>query len=117
MAQGLPLDELHRHKMHGAGLSLDLPDLVNGQNIRMARSARRAGLLFETTDAFGVLRESRGQQFERDAASEIQILRKVDLSHPARAELGKDSVMRDCFRSHATLQIQCPTRYLIRVKG
>ena len=32
---------------------------------------------------------------------EVQILRKIDLTHPARAEFGKDSIMRDGLRSHA----------------
>src|SRR5215467_1468624 len=35
LAQGLALDELHRHEMQDPGLSLDVSDLINGQNVRM----------------------------------------------------------------------------------
>ena len=66
LAQRLPLDELHRHKMCDAGLGLDLPDLVNGQNVRMAGGAGGAGLLLEAPDALRVRGELRRQQFERD---------------------------------------------------
>src|SRR5262249_40541202 len=101
LAQSLALNELHRHKVHDAGLGLDLPDLVYGQNVRMAGGAGGAGLLLKAPDALRVLSELRRQQFESDATPKVQVLREIDLTHPARAELGKDSIMRDCLRSHA----------------
>jgi hypothetical protein len=69
----------------------------------MAQGACGPGLLLEAAHTVGVLREFRRQKFERDSAAQIQVLGQVDFAHPARAELGKNPVMRDCLRDHATI--------------
>src|SRR5215470_3584717 len=63
-----------------------LPDLVNGQNVRMIGRACRACLAFETAHPFGVVCELRGQQLERDLAMQPFVFGQIDLAHTASAQ-------------------------------
>lgn len=76
-------------------LTISLTDFMNRQDIGMIESRGSFGFLHETTDAFGILGEFGGQQFERDFALEQSVLRKINLAHPARAKLRNEHVMRN----------------------
>jgi len=66
----------------------------------MAERADQPRFLREAAHALRVLSEARGQQFQRHAAAQIQILGQIDFSHAARAELRKNAVMRNRLRNH-----------------
>ena len=77
-----------------------LPNLVNGDDVRMIQSRGTASLLLETTQPFAVFGEVSRQQFERHLATQNCILRQVDLTHAARAQRRQNSVAPDCFPKH-----------------
>ena len=72
------------------GRPLMHPDIVNGEDIRVIQAACRAGFLFESTLAFGIAREGRGQELDRDITLQLRIARAIHLSHAADAETSKE---------------------------
>jgi hypothetical protein len=54
---------------------------------RMMKRRQQARFPFETTAAIRILRDRRGQHLDGDVASELRVVRAIDLSHPAFAEL------------------------------
>ena len=52
----------------------------------MGERRGRAGFLLEAAKPLGVGRELRGQHFDRDLATELEIPGTVDLSHTPLAE-------------------------------
>ncbi len=62
-----------------------------GQELRFA---------FEALEAFVVLDEGGGQNFDRDIAFELGVPGAVDLAHPAFAQLGGDLVRAEPGSDH-----------------
>src|SRR5262245_56584937 len=60
-------------------------DLVNGEDVGMVKTRRRARFLLEPADALLILREGGGQKLERDLAAEPRIFCQINPAHPARA--------------------------------
>ena len=84
--QGRTLDEFE-HERHDPGALLDP---VDRPDVRMIQRGERAGLLLETSESVGILREEVGQYLDRDRTLELRVVRAIDLAHSARAEPGLD---------------------------
>src|SRR5262245_9094030 len=80
--QRLPVDELGGDEM----TPFKLPDLINGEDVRVVESRSGARFLLKSQRSLAILSESLWQQFERDLAPEPRVLGQVNLSHSARAE-------------------------------
>src|SRR5262245_39028585 len=81
-AQRLALDKLADDVMR----AINLPDLVNSQDVRMIGRARRRRLALEAEQPFVVIRELRRQQLERDPAMQPFVFGQIYLAHPASAQ-------------------------------
>jgi hypothetical protein len=69
-----------------------LPDVVDGEDVRVIQGGDGARLALETRDALRVGDEVGGEDFEGHAAAEPFVAREVDLAHAARAERALDAV-------------------------
>ena len=65
-------------------------DIMNGEDIGVIQTAGGAGFLFESTLAFGIAREFRGQELDRDVPLQLRIARAIHLTHAADAETAKE---------------------------
>jgi hypothetical protein len=82
------------NKLHGDEVRpLALTNLVNVRDVRMVESGRGRGLLFETAHSILVSSHFGGKNLQRDFAMESQILRQINFTHPALADLGNGAVM------------------------
>ena len=86
--QVLPVHELHRQEV----LSLGLADVPHAADGRVRDLARHTDLAVEALQALGVALERAGQELEGDRLLELQVVRAVDLAHPAAAEETDDAV-------------------------
>src|SRR5262249_9491773 len=91
LAQRLTVNELVRDEVY----AFDLSNLVNSDYVRVIEGGGRMRLLYKTPDPAFIRGEMRGEQLERDLASETRILREVNLPHPARSEDGENLVVAD----------------------
>src|SRR5206468_10275283 len=73
----LAIDKLSGNKMS----LLDLPDLMNGDDVRMIERRGGARLLLKTDHTICVPGEIGRQQFERHLATERHVLCQVNLAH------------------------------------
>ena len=87
-AQRLSLEQL-LDDVRGA---VHLADVVDGGDVRVVQDAGGLRLLLEPSEAIAVLGEGGGKHLHRDVAAEARVLRAVDLSHPAGADLAEDLV-------------------------
>src|SRR5262249_23931133 len=83
LPQGHPVDVFHRDEVTAV---VRLPYFVNHTNVRMTQPRCGAGFPLESTDSLLIFGEGGRQQLERHLTVEPAILRKVNFSHPARAE-------------------------------
>src|SRR6185369_16139773 len=79
------------------------PDFVDRENVWMVQVRSRGRFLFKTMETILVGRIFLAQDLDRDFAPELHVFGKIDLAHPARAELLEDSVMRNFTAVHAQL--------------
>ena len=65
---------------------------MNVRDVRMVQ--RRENLRFapESCETFGVVRNGRKENLDRDVAIQLRVTRAVDLAHTAGAECGEDFV-------------------------
>ena len=82
---------------------------VNCDGVGMVECGSRARLLLEAPDAGGVFGETGRQDFDRDLAVKPRVFREIDFSHPARADLGNDSIVREGFAEHSALGVIPPS--------
>src|SRR5262245_45558580 len=61
-------------------------DLVNGEDVGMVETRRRARFLLEPADALLILREGGGQKLERDLATQPRVFGQINSAHPTRAD-------------------------------
>src|SRR5262245_21370231 len=71
--------------MRAALLCRSFADLVNGEDVGMVETGRRARFLFEPADALLLLCEGGGQQLERDFAAEPRVFGQINFAHPTGA--------------------------------
>src|SRR2546421_4860372 len=69
-----------------------LPDVVDGQNIRVIQSRGGSGFLPEAPHALSVVGKGNGQKLQGDLTSESRVLSQINISHPSRTDLRKNSV-------------------------
>jgi hypothetical protein len=78
----LALEQLHDQKV----VSVVLPDVVEGTDVRMVQLRDRSRLALETDAQLFVAGEFGRKDLDRDAAIEARIARAIDLAHSAGAE-------------------------------
>src|SRR5262245_17179700 len=82
LAEALPVHELHREK-RSLGLEADV---VNRHDVGMIQGRGRTGFLLEAGEALLLPCELRGQNFERDLATEPGVSAPIDFPHASGAE-------------------------------
>ena len=99
VTQGRALEQFHDHEAH-RGVRASTPGgavgnlhVMNDDNVRVAQRAGSPRLLFEAPEPFGIVRERRGQDLDRDVTAEPWIVRTVDRTHPAGADRADDGVV------------------------
>jgi hypothetical protein len=83
-----PVDELRGDEM----LLANLPDIVNGEDIRMIERRRRARLVLEPLAQVLVIANGSGKNFQRDGTLQLAVVREIHLTHPARTNERTDLV-------------------------
>ena len=73
------LDELQDQCLHTLGFF----ETVNTRDVRMIQGCQESSFTLEPGQAFLVLRESRGKDFDGDLSLQLRVLRTVDLAHAA----------------------------------
>jgi hypothetical protein len=86
LANGLPVDELHREVGHAGGM----PDLIDRHDVRMIQRGGRARLLREPQKPFPIRQETGGQNFQGHIATEAAVARTVHLPHRSGSQRGED---------------------------
>jgi FAD-dependent urate hydroxylase len=76
----------------GQGLCMANSKMLRKLAIRHAQRGEELRFTFETREPFGVERELRWQDLQRDLATELQIARAKNLAHSARTERREDFV-------------------------
>ncbi len=82
------LDILHRDVLAAVGFA----DLVDGADVRVIERGGRARLLQQAPTRVGIGLRLRRQEFQGDAAAELQVIGEKHLGHPAGPELGANDV-------------------------
>ena len=82
------------------GRSSVLADVVDGANVRMIQRGSRPGLRSQPLNRLRVLAEFVGYELQRDLAAQAGVLAGVDHTHPARAQLARDAIVRNCPPEH-----------------
>src|SRR5512132_2779400 len=88
LAQSSPIHVLHRDKIQ----TIVLADFVDMGNVRMVEGRGGLGLLHETKHALATGCQLSWQDFQRNVAIKLKVLRQVDFTHPALAQLGQNLV-------------------------
>ena len=87
-AQGHAIDELH-HDEVGSFVFTNLMDLGD---VRMIERGGRLRLTNEPLHTIAIRSNIRRQNFQRDSAIELGVLRQIHLTHPAHADLRADFI-------------------------
>jgi hypothetical protein len=74
-----PLHQLHHEGVHAARLF----DAVDGRDVRMIQSGKRARFALESSEPLCVLGEGVGQDLDCHAALQLVVARPIDLAHAA----------------------------------
>ena len=88
LSQRRPLDQFHDQSANAVALFQS----VNGGDVRMVQRREHLRLALEARHALGVVGERLGQDFDRDVAAELGVVRAVDLAHATRADGSEDFV-------------------------
>src|SRR5436190_20746883 len=78
---------------------------MNGDDIRMIESRGRPRFLHKPAHSLGIAGELLGKDLESDAPVELCIVSQIHFTHPARADLGDDSIVREGFADHSALRL------------
>jgi hypothetical protein len=84
----LAVHVLHREKR----VAFVLADVVHAADVRMRDLPREPDLGVELRQPRGIAVDALGQELERDRLPEFEIVRAVDLAHPAASEPSDDAV-------------------------
>ena len=91
LAQRLAFDQLGGDVMR----VFRLPDLINGDDVRMIQRQDGASLLLEATHSLLIFGEKAGQPFERDFTTHPGVVSEVHFAHPAGAQMLDDLIVAD----------------------
>ena len=94
--EGCAVEELHGDE----GLALFLADVVNRADVGMVESGRGLGFALKAGQSLRIVRDLFGEKFEGDETMEACVLRFINNTHPATAQLCDDVVMRDGLPNH-----------------
>jgi hypothetical protein len=86
--QVLSVDVLHGK----VGVAVQLADVVDPANVGMGDLERDADLVQEALVAVRVPRQRPGQELQRHGLAQFEVVRAVDLAHPAAPEQADDAV-------------------------
>ena len=81
-AKRLPIDELGDDERSG----VQIAEVVDDHDVRMVQARGCARFLVEAPQTFLVHCEFRREEFERDRAIQLAVVRQVHFTHPARAK-------------------------------
>src|SRR6266566_3718519 len=95
--QGCAFQKLHGNER----LPFLFPDVVDGADVGMIQGGRSLCFSLESGESMRITGYILRQKLERDETVETSVLRFVNHSHPAAAELLDDAVMRDGLADHA----------------
>ena len=102
-AQRLPLEQLHRDEP----LALVRVDVVNGADAGMVEGGGCARFALKALERLGRAGQVLGQELEGHGAAEASVLRLVDDTHPAAAELLDDVVVGERLADHSVASGAC----------
>jgi len=83
-----PLDELHRDEL----AILVIADVVRPEDVRMRHAARELHLAPQHLDLLARPREARLEDLDCDLLVELDVVREIDVPHPAAAQHAEDVV-------------------------
>ena len=87
----VPFQQFH----HDEGLSFELVNFVDDADVGMIEAGGGAGLALKALQGHGVADQFRGEELQRDASTQPQVLGAIDDSHAAAAQLLFDPVVRN----------------------
>jgi hypothetical protein len=99
LPERLPVDELGGDEVR----RLDVPDLVDGDDVGVVERRGGARLALEAAQVLAARRQLVEQELERDGAAQRHVLRQVDHAHPAAADEGAYFVATElgpCCKGH-----------------
>ena len=99
LAQGLALYDLCGYEARAVFVA----DLVDRDDVRVIERGGGAGFLLEAEQALVVFRELARQHLQSHPPPEPRVLRQIDITHAARANLLENSVMGYGLGDHANL--------------
>ena len=99
--EGDALEQFHGNKrLHFCACECTFFYGKDGADVGMVQGRSRARLEQEAVERTLLARELRRQEFQRHPAAERQILRFVDHTHPAAAQLAGNAVVKDGLVDH-----------------
>src|SRR5438445_8870053 len=88
-------------KLHGdERLPVLVVDFVDGADVRVIQRGGSLCFTLKAAEGLRILGYLLGQEFQGHKPSELHILRLINHTHPAPAELLDDAVMRDVLANH-----------------
>ena len=96
MLQRYPVEKLHNQE----GMTILLPDLIDGADIGMIECRSRLCLPLEPRQRLSVFDDVIGQKLQGDKAVQGCVFRLVDNAHAAATKLLDDPVVRDGLANH-----------------
>jgi len=100
-SQVFAVDILHRDEV-GA---FPIADVVDAADVRMRDLPPEADFVVEEIELGCVLRQRGGEELERDLLAEFQIVRAVNLAHPAGSEDADDAIAAVDDRARRELRV------------
>ena len=85
------IDEFHQQKVEMLGV----PEIVNGDDVRVVQAREHAALAVEALGKTRVLRQLVGKQFQRDEAIEMRLAGLEDETHAAPANKFENLKLRE----------------------
>ena len=90
-------ERLTLQQFHGdEGSSIGLVDFVDGADVRMVQRRRGFGFPLETAEGLCVVGEFVGKELQSDVATELEVFRLINHTHPPAADPAQDAVMGNC---------------------
>ncbi len=111
VAERFPFEQLGDGIQDGSAASrggvrrLNLPDVMNGEDVRVGKCGNSLGLAFEPGPSLRVVCDGGGQHFDRDVAIEACVVSAINLAHSAFAKLAEDAVWPEVADHRCTLTV------------
>ena len=89
MPERLPFQQFHGDE----GSPIDFVDLVDGADVGVVQRGCSPRFPLEATEGLCVVGEFVGKELQSDVATQLQVFRFINHTHPASANLAEDAVM------------------------